>query len=287
MLSFSYNTLRSLILTIPIIPKPKAIGLENIPRKGPVIYVYNHVTLRGEPVYVGMAAPAEPNIRFFAGTTLTDPEFFKILKRDVESSIFSQKYQRIIKKNRSATFWYTKLIEFLAGYVLAQTNRIRLIGVDLFDPVTEEEKNKRQRTNRKALVECIKSLENNIPLAIAPSGGKTHDGVETPIYNTIVPTLASMLYKKGKVVKIVPSVVKERPLINQKTYWFYAADRIFIYRAVRRLMNMLRIKSYKKPCLTVEFLPHLTFKNGKPSRPEKIEFVQNLQQIIFRALKAE
>lgn len=133
----------------------------------------------------------------------------------------------------------------------------------------------------------MESLEDNIPIAIAPSGGKTHEGLENPVYQTIVPTLASMFFKRGKVVKIVPSVVKERPMIDKRTYWRYVADRVFVYKAIRWIMNLLKIKSYKKFCLTVEFLPPLTFENARPSKPEKIEFVKNLQQLIYSKLKEE
>jgi hypothetical protein len=83
----------------------------------------------------------------------------------------------------------------------------------------------------------------------------------------------------------VPSVIKERPRIDKKTFRLYIADRIFIYKGIRWLMNLLKIKSYKKPSLTVEFLPPLTFENARPSKPEKIEFVKNLQQLIYSSLR--
>jgi hypothetical protein len=287
MLAFSYNILRGIVRTVPICPKPKAVGLENIPKEGPIIYVYNHITRRGEPVYLGMAAPPKPNIRFFAETTIASREYLPRLRKDVEDSIFAQRYRKKVKKIRLAKLCYFKLIDYLARYVIAQTKKINVIVVDLYEPTTEEEKLKKRRINKKALLECIKSLENNIPLAIAPSGGKTHKSVERPVYHTIVPTLVSTLYKRGKSVKIVPSVVKERPMINQKTYWHYAADRIFVYKAIRWLMNLFKIKSYQKPCLTVEFLPPLTFENANSSKHEKVEFVKNLQQLFYDTLKEE
>jgi len=276
-----------LLRIVPICPKPKAIGLENIPKGEPVIYVYNHITRRGEPVYLGLAVPRKPNVRFFAETIITNPQFFSTLKRDVKDAIFSKRFQKKVKKNRWTEMCVAKITDFLARYVIAQSNRMNFIVVDLYTPTTEEERLQKHRTNKKALEECLESLENNIPIAIAPSGGKTYDTIEKPVYHTIVPTLASRLYKRGKVVKIVPSVVKERPMINQKTYKLYVADRIFVYKAIRWLMNLFKIKSYKKPCLTVEFLPPLTFENAEPSKPEKVEFVKNLQQLIYDALKEE
>ncbi len=285
MLTFSYNTLRNLARTIPFIPKPEATGLTNIPKEGPTIYVYNHITRRGEPVYLGVAAPKTPNIRFLGEATIATLEYMPKLKRDIEDSVFSPKFQKIVKSRRWTKLFYHKLVEYLAKYIIAQTDRLDVIALDLYEPETEEEKLKKQRINRQALKECIESLENDIPLAIAPSGGKTYENLENPVYQTIVPTLASLFYKRGKVVKIVPSVVKERPLIDKKTYSYYVANRIFVYRAIRRLLNLFKIKSYKKPCLTVEFLPPLTFKNAEPTKSEKVEFVKNLQQSIYDALK--
>ena len=190
-------------------------------------------------------------------------------------------------KGNSFFYELFRLIDYLARYVIAQTNRYGLIGVETYETVTEEERLERQRINKQAFNECIESLENNIPLAIAPSGGKTYETFEKPVYNTLIPTLATWLYRRGKVVKIVPSVVKERPLISRKTYWHYVADRIIIYKAIRWLLNVLRIKSYQRPILTVEFLQPLTFENANPSKSEKIEFVKNLQQIIYDTLKSE
>lgn len=285
MLTFSYKNLRRLVRTVPVCPKPKAVGLENIPKEGPIIYVYNHVTRRGEPLYFGMAASPKPNIRFFAETTIANPKYLPTLRKDIEDSFFPQRFQKIVKKSRPTKLFYTKLVDYLARYLIAQTNRIGIIVVDLNEPFTDEEKIKKRRTNRLALKECIESLENNIPIAIAPSGGKTYETLENPVYNTVVPALANRLYKRGKVVKIVPSVVKERPKIDKRTYMHYVADRIFVYKYIRWLMNLFKIKSYKKPRLTVEFLPPLTFENDKPSKPEKIDFVKNLQQLIYDTMK--
>ncbi len=234
---------------------------------------------------MGVAAPNVPKIRFLAEVTIAAKKCLPILRKDVEDSIFPAGFREKIRRRRWAELFYNKLIDFLARYIIAQVNRLDSIVVDLQEPNTDEEKFEKQRTNKQALKKCIESLENNIPIAIAPSGGKTHEGIENPVYQTIVPSLASMFFKRGKVVKIVPSVVKERPAIDKKIFWCHIADRIFIYRAIRWVLNLLKIKSYKKYCLTVEFLPPLTFENARPSKPEKIEFVKNLQQLIYSTLR--
>lgn len=285
MLTFSYNTLRILARTVPLCPKPDAVGLKNIPKDGPIIYVYNHMTRRGEPLYLGVVAPKSPNIKFLAETTIATMKYLPTLREDIEDAFFSQRFQKIVKRIPWAKLCYSGLIDYLARYIVAQTTRIGSIIVVVREHSTEEEKLEKHRTNKQALEECIESLENNVPLAIAPSGGKTYETLEKPVYSTIVPTLASMFYRQGKIVKIVPSIIKERPVINRKTYLLYIADRIFFYKAIRWLMNLFKIKSYKKPCLTVEFLPPLTFENAQPSKYEKVEFVKNLQQLIYDTLK--
>jgi len=285
MLSLSYSNIRRSLRIIPICPKPKEIGLENIPNDSPIIYVYNHIIRRGEPVYLGIAAPAKPNIRFFAEITLGTSKYLLILKRDIGDVIFSKRFQKTVKKYRWTGLCYAKLIDFLAQYIISQINRLNVVVVDLAEPSSEGEKISKYKTNMRALKECFVSLKNNIPLAIAPSGGKTYEAIENPVYQTIVPTLASWFYKRGKVIKIVPSVIKERPAIGQRTYWHYVADRIFVYKAIRWLMGLSKIKSYKKPILTVEFLPPLTFEIANPSKSEKVDFVRNLQQLIFNRIK--
>lgn len=234
---------------------------------------------------MGVAAPNTPKIRFLAEVTIAAKKYLPILRKDIEESIFPDGLREKIRRRRWKEPFYNKLIDFMARYIVAQVNRLDSIVVDLQEPNTDEERLDKQRTNKQALKKCIESLENNIPIAIAPSGGKTHEGIENPVYQTIVPSLASMFFKRGKVVKIVPSVVKERPAIDKKIFWCYLADRIFIYRAIRWVLNLLKIKSYKKYCLTVEFLPPLTFENARPSKPEKIEFVKNLQHLIYSTLR--
>ncbi len=287
MITFSYNTLRSLVRTIPICPKPKTVGLENIPEEGPIIYAHNHITRRTEGFFLMVAAPSQPNIRGLGDITLTHEKYLPRLRRDIEDAIFPQRVQRKLNKNRLTKLCCNKFVYYLARWVIAQTNRYGSIGVELNDPTTEEEKLKKQRINKQALHECIETLQDDIPLAIAPSAGKTYETVENPVYNTVVPTLASWLYRQGKIVKIVPGVVKEKPMVCQKTYWHYVTDRIFVYKAIRWLLNLSKIKNYEKPCLTVEFLPALFFKNANPSKSEKVEFVKNLQQVIYDTLKKD
>jgi hypothetical protein len=140
---------------------------------------------------------------------------------------------------------------------------LKIIHVDLFDPASEEDRLRKRKTNRQAYLECIKSLDNDIPIAIAPSGGRTHKTVENPVYQTIVPTLASHLFQRGKIVKIVPSIVKEAPMITKRTYWQYVAHRFFPYKAIKRFVRFFKNKKYVKPRL----------------------FVKNLQQLIFSSLQ--
>jgi hypothetical protein len=160
-----------------------------------------------------------------------------------------------------------------------------VIVANLDYPTEKEEISSKFRTNLKALKKCVRYLEKDIRIAIAPSGGKTYEAFENPVYNTTIPTLASRLYNKGKVVKIVPSIIKERPIIDQGTYWRYVADRIIFYRLFRQALNFFRIKSYTRPTLTVEFLPPLTFEKTNPSKSEKVDFIKGLLQLIFDNLK--
>ena len=284
MVAFSYKRLRTLMRTIPICPKPKAVGLKNIPDNEPIIYVYNHLTRRGEPVYLGMAAPSKPNIRFLAETIIVSPEYKLKLFKEVEDAIFPPRFQNRARKSLWIKLWYSKLINFLTKYVIAQATKLKVINVHLFQAATEEEKLKKLKMNKQAFIECIRTLERNVPIAIAPSGGRTHTTVENPVYHTIVPTLASSLYKRGKTVKIVPSIIKEAPMITKRTYWKYVADRFFFYKAFKRFMGLFNHNNYRKPRLIVEFLPPLTFRKKNPSKPEKIEFVKKIQQLIYKCL---
>jgi len=287
MLTLSYKNFRTFLRTVPICPKAEAIGLGNIPSGEPTLFVYNHITKRSEPLFLGMAAPASPYIRFFAEITIVSTYLLSRTKQDILDSIFTQDRQRKISRNRLTRFCFEKFADFLTRFFIAQTNRFHLIPAYIHNPPTREEEFTKWRINRHALEECLTCLESHIPVAIAPSGGSTHESAATPISQTIVPTLANLLYKRGKIVKIVPSIIKERPEINKKTYKSYVADRIFLCRFFRWLINKIGGKGYKRPRLTVEFLPPLTFIKTNPQKSEKIRFVEELQQIMYAALKKE
>lgn len=287
MLTLSYKNFRSLVRTIPICPKPKAIGLENIPQNEPTLFVYNHITRRAEPFFLGMAAPARPYVKFFGEITIVSTYELTRTRRDILDSVISKNWQQKMKENPRIRFWVEKFVDFLTQFFIAQMSRFHIIPVYLHDPPTREEELKKRRINKNALEECLKCMESHIPVAIAPSGGSTHEAADIPVSQTIVPTLASMLYKRGKVVKIVPSVVKERPEISKETYKKYVADRIPLYQFLRWLRNKIRGKNYVRPRLTVEFLPPLTFAKANPQKSEKVRFVEELQQIMYTALKKE
>ncbi|MCK4759390.1 MAG: hypothetical protein KAT69_05045, partial [Candidatus Aminicenantes bacterium] len=171
---------------MPICPKPKAVGLENIPNNGPIIYVYNHITRRGEPFYLGMAAPRKPNIRFLAEMVLASREYYPKLSREVENGVFPPKFQKKARKRLWIKLWYRMVVQILTKYIIAQAKKLNFIHVDLFEPTSEEDRLRKRKTNKEAYLECIRSLENNMPIAIAPSGGRTHTTVENPVYQTIV-----------------------------------------------------------------------------------------------------
>ena len=285
MLTLSYRSSRKFLRTVPLCPKPKSKGWENIPKNDPVIFTYNHIVLRAEPVWLALGAPGKPGIRFFTDFKLADPKNLPILKKDLQSSVFTQKFQKKASRFRWTKAVLDKTVDGLSRFIIAETNRFDVIIAYLDYPTEKEEISRKFRTNLKALKKCVRCLEKDIPIAIAPSGGKTYEGFENPIYNTTIPTLASRLYNKGKVVKIVPSIIKERPVIDQSTYWRYVADRIIFYRFFRQALNFFKIKSYKRPTLTIEFLPPLTFEKANPTKNEKIDFVKNLLQLIYESMK--
>jgi len=285
MLTLSYSSSVKFLRTIPLCPKPKSKGLENIPKNEPVIFVYNHIVLRAEPAWLAIGAPAKPSVRFLTDFKLADPKNLPILKKDLRDSVFTQKFQQKASRFRWTKAALEKVVDGLARFIIAQTNRFDVIVANLDYPTEKEKISSKFRTNLKALKKCVRCLEKDIPIAIAPSGGKTYEAFENPIYNTTIPTLASRLYNKGKVVKIVPSIIKERPTIDQGTYWRYVADRIIFYRIFRQALNFFRIKSYTRPTLTIEFLPPLTFEKTNPSKSEKVDFIKGLLQLIFDNLK--
>ncbi len=285
MLTLSYRSAVRFLRIVPICPKPKSKGLVNIPKNDPVIFVYNHIVLRAEPVWLAIGAPTKPAVRFLTDFKLADPKNLPTLKNDLRDSVFTQKFQKKASRFRWTKAAFEKVVDGLARYIIAQTNRIDVIIANLDYPARKEEISSKFKTNLKALKKCVRCLEKDIPIAIAPSGGKTYEAFENPVYNTTIPTLASRLYNKGKVVKIVPSIIKEQPIIDQSTYWRYVADRVIFYRIFRQALNFFRIKRYLRPKLTIEFLPPLTFERSNPSKEEKIDFVKDLLQLIYDNLK--
>ena len=285
MLTFSYRSIRTLLRTVPICPKPRSRGLENIPKNEPVIFVYNHVILRAEPLWLGLGAPAKPFVRFFTDIKLADPASFSILKRDIRESVFTQKFLKKVDRSRWTKAALNKFVNGLAWFIIAQMNRFDVIIANLDYPTKKEEITRKFKTNYNALKKCVRCLNENIPIAIAPSGGKTYEGAENAILNTTIPTLASRFYKKGTVVKIIPCAVKEHPPIDHSTYWRYVSDRIIFYRIFRQALHLLKIKRYQRPRLTIDFLPPLTFEKSNPTKGEKLDFIQNLLQLIYDNLK--
>jgi hypothetical protein len=285
MLTFSYRAAVRILRTIPICPKPKGIRLENIPKDEPVIFVYNHIVLRVEPVWLALGAPAKPGIRFLTDFKLADPANLEILRKDIRESIFTPRFRQRASRYRWTKRALEKIVNGLAWFIIEQMNRFDVIIANLDYPTEKEKIASKFKTNYNALKKCVRCLEQNIPIAIAPSGGKTYEEFENPVYNTTIPTLASRLYNKGKVVQIVPSIIKERPAIEQSTYWRYVADRIIFFRYFRQFLNFLGIKKYKRLSLTIEFLPPLTFEKINPSKDEKVDFVKDLLQLIYDNLK--
>lgn len=285
MLTLSYKSAVRFLRSVPICPKPKIKGLENIPKNDPVMLVYNHIELRAEPVWLAMGAPVKPAVRFFTDIKLAHSRSLPILKKDIRDSVFTQKFQKKAGRFRWTKAALEKVVDVLARYIIAQMNRFDVIIANLDYPTEKEEISSKFKTNLNALKKCVKCLEKNIPIAIAPSGGKTYEAFENPVYNTTIPTLASRLINKDKVVKIVPSIIKEQPIIDQSTYWRYVSDRIIFYRIFRQALNFFRIKPYSRPTLTIEFLPPLTFEKSNPTKGEKIDFVKDLLQLIYDNLK--
>ncbi len=285
MLTLSYRNAVRFLRTIPLCPKPKGIGFENVPKNEPVIFVYNHIVLRAEPVWLATGATAKHHIRFLADFKLTDPKSLPVLKNDILESVFTQKFRQKTGHSRWMKAGTEKFVNGLALFIIAQMRRFDVINANLDNPTEKGQISNKFKTNLKALKDCVRCLEDNVPIAIAPSGGKTYEGFANPVYNTTIPTLASRLYKKGRVVKIVPSIIKESPAVNQSTYWRYVADRIIFYRLFRQALDFLKIKSYERPSLTVEFLPPLTFEKANSSKSEKVDFVRNLLHLIYESLK--
>lgn len=287
MLTLSYRNCVRLLRTVPICPKPRAIGLHNIPRKEPTLFVYNHIVRRSEPIFLAVAAPTDPPIRFFIELTLVGRDLFERTERDVRNSLFSPRFQKKMERRALTRRTLDWIANLMTRFLIAQMGRLNFIPVYLHDPPTEEEMIRKARINKQALESCLESLAENIPVAIAPSGGRTHEKAELLSIPTTVPSLAAMLHRRGQVLKIVPSIIKERPEINKDTYRKYIADRILPFRLWRCLLDRMRIKCYEKPRLTVEFLPAVIFTPAEPTKADKLRFVQELQQVLYEVLKRD
>jgi len=287
MLTFSYRNSIRIMKYLPVCPWSKAIGLSNIPRDEPTIYVYNHHTARVEPLFLAQVAPSHPPIRFFVDWKVAQPAIVGETLKDVRNSVFSSKFQEKWSSHplrRKVMEWASRLLtRFLSGNIC----RYNFIPVYIHEVRTPEDEALRRRVNWRALQDCIKALESNVPVAIAPSGGYTHQKTERSAVPTTLPTLAEILQKRGKTLKIIPSVVKERPPVCHGTYKKYLADRILPYRLGRILLDRLKIKRYERPRLTVEFLPPLIFPYTDSSKEDKIRFVRHIQQIMYDVLNRD
>ncbi|MGQ9672122.1 MAG: hypothetical protein ACUVV5_03185 [Candidatus Aminicenantales bacterium] len=256
---------------------PKAIGIKNVPLNEPVLYVYNHVTRRGEPLFLALAAPSAQPIRFLAEITVLGDYLIERTRRDVVNSVFPASFQARMRRHLISRFLFEKVIDLLTRYFITQMGRFNVIPVYLHDPATNEERIVKRRVNRRALEECVASLEQNVPVAIAPSGGSTHEEAEDSATQTVVPTLASFLYRRGKTIKIIPCVIKENPPITKQTYGRYLADRMIFLRFFKQVISRLKGKRYERPRVTVEFLPPLVFPKSYPTKMDKLSFVHHLR----------
>ena len=286
-MTFSYRNTIRIMKYLPVCPWPKAVGLSNIPRDEPTIFVYNHITKRAEPVFLALAAPSDPPIRFVVDVKVAQRTIVTETLTDVRNSVFSPKIQE--KWGRHALL--RKIMEstsrLLTRFLTANISGYKFIPVFIHEPASPEEAAQKRQINRQAFKDCIRSLENHVPVAIAPSGGYTHQRTTKLSVPTTLPSLSEILQKRGKTLKIVPCIVKERPLICQGTYIKYIADRILPYRLLRLFLDRLRIQRYERPRLTVEFLPPVTFLSLGSGKNEKINFVRRLQQIMYDVLNRD
>lgn len=287
MLIFSYRNCVRLLRTVPICPKPRAIGLTNIPRSEPALFVYNHVARRTEPLYLAMAAPPDPAIRFFIELTLVGPDLFERTLRDVRNAVFSYGFQKRAERRPLMRKIMERSSLLLTRFLIAQMKRLNFIPVYLHDPPTPEERARKARINRQALDSCLESLAERVSVAIAPRGGSSYEGADNSVIPTTIPSLAEILRRKGIVLKIVPCVIKERPEINKDSYAKYVADRVLPYRLFRELPDKLGIRPYRRPRLTVEFLPAVTFAAAPATKAEKARFVQDLQRMLYDVLNRD
>jgi len=287
MLKFSYRNSVRIMKYLPVCPCPQAIGLPNIPRNEPTIYVYNHQTTRAEPLFLALAAPVDPPIRFFVDIKVAKPAIIAETLKDVQNSVFSPRLQQKWSGHSIRRKILEKSSRLLTRFMTVNISGYNFIPVFVHEPGSPEEDAIKRRINREAFENCIRSLEDNVPVAIAPSGGYTHQEATRIIVPTTLPSLAEVLQKRGKTLKIVPSIVKERPQVCHGTYKRYIADRILPYRLCRLMLDRLKIKRYNRPRLTVEFLPPMTFPYLNSSKDDKVRFVQKLQQIMYDVLNRD
>lgn len=287
MLTFSYQNSVRIIKFLPFCPVPKAIGLSNIPRDDHTVFVYNHHTARVEPLFVALAAPSDPPVRFFIDAKVVDPGILAETRKDVRNSIFSSGMQEKWGRHALTRKILERITRFLTRFMIANLNRYNFIPVFVHEPQSAEELAGWRRFNRGSIEDCLQSLENKIPVAIAPSGGYTHQETIRKTVPTTLPTLAQLLQRRGKTLKIVPTVVKEEPPLGFTTYKTYLADRILPYRLFRLLLDRLGIKRYVRPVVTVEFLPPVTFPHVNSSKAQKVEFVRHLQKIMYDVLNKD
>ena len=287
MITFSYQTSARIIRSLPFFPRPKAIGLSNIPRDDHTVFVYNHHTARVEPLFVALAAPLDPPVRFFIDAKVVDPGILAETRKDVRNSLISSATQKRGGRRALTRKILERGTRFLTRFMVANLNRYNFSPVFVHEPRSAEELAGWRRFNRASIEDCLRSLENKIPVAIAPSGGYTHQETTRLTVPTTLPTLAGLLQKRGKTLKIVPSVVKERPPLGFTTYKTYLADRILPYRLFRLLLDRLGIKRYVRPVVTVEFLPPVTFPHVNSSKAQKVEFVRHLQKIMYDVLNKD
>lgn len=283
----SYRHSILIMRAFPVCPWPEAIGLSNIPRNEPTIFVYNHHTARVEPLFLALAAPSSPPIRFFVDIKVAKPGILPETLKDVRNSLFSPALQDKLKRHPLRRKVMELVSRLITLWVTVEIKGYNFIPVYVHEVRTPEDEVLRRSVNRKAFQECIKALENNIPVAIAPSGGYTHQDTARSSVPTTLPTLAEILQRRGKTLKIVPSVVKERPQVTHGTFKKYIADRIPPYRLFRLGLDRLKIKRYNRPRLTVEFLPPVTFPYTNSSKEEKIRFVRHLQQVMYDVLNKD
>ncbi|MGB7296671.1 MAG: hypothetical protein WBC70_13890 [Candidatus Aminicenantales bacterium] len=287
MITFSYRNSIRIMKYLPICPWPRAVGLANIPRAGPLIYVYNHQTTRVEPLFLALAAPPDPPIRFFVDAKVANPAILAETLKDVRNSVFSAGAQKKWARHALTRKIMDRTSRLLTGFVTANIMGYNFIPVFVHPPGSPEEESIKRRINREAFESCFRSLENDELVAIAPRGGYTHQEATRSHVPTTLPSLAEMLQKRGKTLKIVPSVIQEKPQLGFATYKRYIADRILPYRVFRLLLQRLGIKRYERPRITVQFLPPVTFPRLDSSKEEKVQFVLHLQKIMLDVLNRD